>query len=268
MTPHPPQRRPEAGFTLLELLIVVGTVAVLMSVLGLGVRRAMESFDLRRAASTVVAEIRNAQAGALADHVDYVVEFGTTASGGPPGTITLFRPGVPVTGTPSVTSSGASDTRSVTVVGLRTGVGMVSDTLFLNGTAAVNSGVTFDWVLQADTPQPNSCCTISVRQGGTTLATIGPALSSAALTWTQIRVARAPDWPRSVRMDPGASPLPLCSSYGSPWTLSSSRCLRFRALGYPDQAGELLLCSSSGVGRRIAIAAGTGRVSVDPAGCP
>lgn len=259
----------EAGFTLVELLIVIGMVAVLASILSLGVRRSVEGFELRRAASSTVAEIRNAQAAALANHVDYVVEFGTAAAGGPPGSITVYRRGLAVSGALSVVSTGGSDTRSVTVLGIRSGEGVISDTVYLNGTAPVGN-IDLDWLLQADTPQPNSCCTISIRQGATTLATIAPAQSSAAISaWTQTRTIRVPDWPRQVRMDPGGTtPMPACSSLGSPWGASTSRCLLFRALGYPDQAGELYLCNAAGGSRRIGIAAGTGRVSVDPGVCP
>jgi prepilin-type N-terminal cleavage/methylation domain-containing protein len=270
MKPYAAGGRHDAGFTLVELLIVVGMVAVLLSILSLGVRRAMESFELRRAASTTVAEIRNAQAAALANHVDYVVEFGTAATGGPPGSITVYRRGLAVTAPVSVRSDNGDDKRSVTVVGIRVGEGLVSDTVFLQGTTSVGN-IDLDWLLQADTPQPNSCCTISIRQGGTPLATIASSAASADIAaWTPTRTVRVPDWPRQVRMDPGGpSPMPACSDLGAPWLASTSRCLRFRVLGYPDQEGELFLCNAAGGARRIRVAAGTGRISDDPGvACP
>lgn len=258
----------EPGLALVELVLVIAIVALLASVLTLGIRRISESFALRQAASMAVAEIRQAQAGALSQGVDHVVEFDTSGASGPPGGLRLFRPGVAVTGPVSVTSSGGSDTRSVTVVGIDEGR-MTADTLFLNGTTVITSPVTFAWILEAETPTPNSCCTIAIKQGATTVATIGPSQSRATLPWTVVRTTRTPEWPQPVRMDAGGTTLPLCSTLGAPWTASSAHCLRFRPLGFPDQAGVVLLCSGGRVPRRIVIAAGTGQVSVERVGiCP
>lgn len=266
-----PTKRGEAaapGLALVELLLVVGIVALLASALTLGIRRISESFALRQAASVATVEIRNAQAGALSSGVDHVIEFDTAGAGGPPGSMTVFRPGVAVTGTVSVTSTGGTDTRSVTMVGLDDGQ-MTSDTLFLNGTTAITSTATFDWILEAETPTPNSCCTISVKQGSTTLTTIGAAQSSATLPWTMVKATRIPEWPQQVRMDAAGTTLPFCSTLGAPWTASTNHCLRFRPLGFPDQEGVVLLCSGARIGRRIVIAAGTGQVSIERGGtCP
>jgi len=75
-------RARESGVSLVELMIVVGTAAIVMSVLVLGIRQVSESFALRRAATTVVSEVRRAQAAALAERVDYMVEFELGAPGG------------------------------------------------------------------------------------------------------------------------------------------------------------------------------------------
>ena len=68
-------RRSEFGFTLLELMIVLGMVSILLSILVLGIRQASVSFDLRRASSVAVAEVRRAQSAASGEGVDHTVEF-------------------------------------------------------------------------------------------------------------------------------------------------------------------------------------------------
>jgi prepilin-type N-terminal cleavage/methylation domain-containing protein len=75
-------KRSERGFTVIELMVVVGIVAVMTSVLAVAIRQGSESFALRRAASLAVSEIRRAQSSAIAERRDIVVEFGfgTTAS--------------------------------------------------------------------------------------------------------------------------------------------------------------------------------------------
>lgn len=260
----------EGGFTLVELMVVVGIAAILLSVFTLGVRRASESFALRQAGAMSAVEVRNAQAGAVSNGVDYTVEFDTSGAGGPPGSILVFRPGQAMVGTLSVTSTGAQDTRSLTIVGITNNV-LVSETFFLNGTAVQTESVPgrFDWILEAETPTPNSCCTISIRDDGTQVATIAASTAAATLPWTQLRAISTPEWPQQVRMDSAGTTLPLCSSYGGPWAASTNHCLRFRPLGFPDQAGAVLLCNRARSPVRIVIAAGTGRVGTDRAGaCP
>lgn len=73
--------RRQSGVTLVELMIVVGLAAILMSILVLGVRKISDSFALRRAATTLISEVRRAQAAALAERADYMVEFALGAPG-------------------------------------------------------------------------------------------------------------------------------------------------------------------------------------------
>ncbi len=68
-------RDDQAGFTLLELVVVIGAIAVVMAVLSVGIRRASDAFSLRRGASVAASELRRAHAGAVSDGVDYTVEF-------------------------------------------------------------------------------------------------------------------------------------------------------------------------------------------------
>lgn len=65
----------QAGFTLIELVVVVGLTSIVLAILTLGVRRASDAFSLRRAASVATSELRRAHAGAVSDGVDYTVEF-------------------------------------------------------------------------------------------------------------------------------------------------------------------------------------------------
>ncbi len=70
-------RRREAGFTLIEILVVVGALSIVLTILSIGVRQAMGSFALRRAASITTVELRRAQAAAMAagSGSAYTVEF-------------------------------------------------------------------------------------------------------------------------------------------------------------------------------------------------
>lgn len=65
----------QAGFTLLELVVVIGAIAVVMAVLSVGIRRASDAFSLRRGASVATSELRRAHATAVSEGVDYTVEF-------------------------------------------------------------------------------------------------------------------------------------------------------------------------------------------------
>src|SRR5207244_13523447 len=56
----------QAGFTLIELVVVVGLIGVVLAILVMGVRRASDAFSLRKAATTVISEVRRAQASAVA----------------------------------------------------------------------------------------------------------------------------------------------------------------------------------------------------------
>lgn len=82
-------RASDGGFSLIELVVVVAVAAIVMAVLTLGIRQASDSFTLQRAANLAVGELRWAQAKAMAEGVDYTVEF-YTASGG----IRVWKAGV------------------------------------------------------------------------------------------------------------------------------------------------------------------------------
>lgn len=75
-------RKWESGFTVLEMVIVLGAISVLLAILTLGVRQAIGSFALRRAATITAVELRRAQASAIAagSGSAYTVEF--VATGG------------------------------------------------------------------------------------------------------------------------------------------------------------------------------------------
>src|SRR2546422_10394659 len=64
-----------AGFTLIELVVVVGLISIVMAILVLGVRAASNAFSLRRAATIVMSETRRAASSAVAEGVDYNGEF-------------------------------------------------------------------------------------------------------------------------------------------------------------------------------------------------
>lgn len=80
-------RGSECGFTVIELIVVIGIAAVMVSVLAVAVRQGSDSFALRRAASLAVSEIRRAQSSAIAERRDFVVEFGF----GNPTSVTTYR---------------------------------------------------------------------------------------------------------------------------------------------------------------------------------
>ena len=76
MCPKPVRSKDgDAGFTLIELVIVVGLISIVLVILVLGVRRASDAFSLRRAATIVASETRRAASSAVADNVPYTVEF-------------------------------------------------------------------------------------------------------------------------------------------------------------------------------------------------
>jgi type II secretory pathway pseudopilin PulG len=75
-------RQGHAGFTVLELVVVVGLIAVVLAILTLGVRQASDSFSLRRAAAVATSELRRAQANAVAEGATYIVEMVLTSPSG------------------------------------------------------------------------------------------------------------------------------------------------------------------------------------------
>ncbi len=64
-----------AGFTLIELVVVVGLIAVVLAILTAVMRAASNSFQLRRSATVVTSELRRAQSSAVAENIPYAVEF-------------------------------------------------------------------------------------------------------------------------------------------------------------------------------------------------
>lgn len=85
--------RPSAGFSLIELVVVVSITTIVLVMLIPGVQRSREAFNLRRAAVLLASEMRRAQALATAEGVDYTVEFdvvtGTNISDG----LTIWKQG-------------------------------------------------------------------------------------------------------------------------------------------------------------------------------
>ncbi len=74
--------RGQAGFSLIELVVVVGLASLVLGMLVLGIRRASDAFQLRRAASLVTAELRRAHAAAVSAGVAYTVELVVGSPGG------------------------------------------------------------------------------------------------------------------------------------------------------------------------------------------
>lgn len=83
----------QAGFTLLEILIVVAVIAFVLGILTLGVRRSSDAYQLRRAATLIMLELRRAQAMAMAEGVDFIVEFDVVTGSGTTTGVKLFRSG-------------------------------------------------------------------------------------------------------------------------------------------------------------------------------
>lgn len=80
----------EAGFTLLELLIVVAMAAAVLLIFVQGVRQASASFLVRKAANITIAEIRTAQALAMSNGMDFAVEFYTSTGSSTPGGLAMW----------------------------------------------------------------------------------------------------------------------------------------------------------------------------------
>lgn len=80
-----------AGFSLIQLVVVVGVLAVVMAVLSPSIHQASDSYVLRRAASATMAELRRAQTAATAEGADYTVEFFTSPASGNPGGVLVWR---------------------------------------------------------------------------------------------------------------------------------------------------------------------------------
>lgn len=165
-------RRSEAGFTLVEVILVVVIIAILTAILSVSVGPIRATFALRKAATIAAAEVRRAQALAIAEGADYTVEFVLTPN---PGAVKVWKSG---------------------------------------GSAPV-------------------------------------------------RAVSGENWPSSVQIRAGSG-LESCA-VGNP----DNRCVTFRFLGAPEQAGEVVLCDVSSQGCtqstrtvRLVVEPATGRVSV------
>lgn len=75
------------GLTLVELVVVVGLIAILAAMFTVNIRKIRAGFDLRNASSVAVSEVRRAQAAAIAEGTKYAVEFVL----GKPGQLNTYR---------------------------------------------------------------------------------------------------------------------------------------------------------------------------------
>ena len=80
-------RSPSRGFTVIDMVVVVGIIAILAAMFTVNIRKIRAGFDLRNASSVAVSEVRRAQAAALADGTRYTVEFVL----GKPGQLKTYR---------------------------------------------------------------------------------------------------------------------------------------------------------------------------------
>lgn len=74
-----PRRLGSGGFTVIDLVVVVGIVAILAAIFLVNIPKIRAGFDLRNASSRVVSEVRRAQAAAIAQGTRYAVEFVLTS---------------------------------------------------------------------------------------------------------------------------------------------------------------------------------------------
>jgi prepilin-type N-terminal cleavage/methylation domain-containing protein len=252
----------EAGLTLVELMLVVGILAILMTILSLSIPRISQSFNLSRAGRLLVAELRNAQTGALADRATYVAEF-VVGGAGP---IRIYRPGFQVNSTISVVSDGA-DARTVTIAG-RTGAprgNLVTEILALNGITPVTGTVTFNWVYEVSSSLPDPIRTITAGNaaGTLTIATIPPNETNSVVNCAPgaacVHVIRPPEWSSDVLIS--STTFTDCPS---PPADPANKCVAFGRFGDPSPAGEVVLRNRAGTQLRVVVEAATGRVSVQP----
>jgi hypothetical protein len=244
-------------------MVVVGLIAILGSIVVVGIQRASASFALRQAGTVTASEIRRAQTGATSDGVNYVVEFDV----GAPGAINVYRPGVVTNSVVAVISDGA-DTRVVTITGTAAGR-VATEVLSLDSNTEVVGTQTFDWVIQADVSSDNSARTVTVRQGagGPALVTIPVNQLAATLPWTRMRSVSGEAWPSTVGIDATGTTFGACG--GALPGNGANECATFQPLGYPSAGGNVLLCDSRRIPLRVAIADATGRVRLEHAGtCP
>jgi prepilin-type N-terminal cleavage/methylation domain-containing protein len=90
----------ERGFTIIELVIVVGVIATVFALVISSIRQITQGFSLRRAATLVLSELRRAHASSMAEGLDYIVEFDTVTGSTSSNGIKVFKYGAPTCVTP------------------------------------------------------------------------------------------------------------------------------------------------------------------------
>lgn len=85
--------RTQAGFSLIELIVVVAVSGIVMAMLTVGIRTASEGFAIRRATSITVAELRRAQAAAMATGADVTLELYSSSGSGTAGGVKMWAGG-------------------------------------------------------------------------------------------------------------------------------------------------------------------------------
>lgn len=91
---HPMRLRGQLGFTVIEFMVVVAATALLLAIIIPSALEAVESNALRQAAVVVANELRRAQAEAMAQGMDYTVEFHESAFTEGGGWMRVWKQGV------------------------------------------------------------------------------------------------------------------------------------------------------------------------------
>jgi prepilin-type N-terminal cleavage/methylation domain-containing protein len=90
----------ERGFTIIELVVVIGVIATVFALVISSIGQVTQTFTLRRAATLLLSELRRAHALSMAEGLDYIVEFDTVTGSNPSNGIKVFRYGAPDCATP------------------------------------------------------------------------------------------------------------------------------------------------------------------------